>query len=196
MSRRLALARGLLHLFVRNFVAREFVANDEAQAIVRRQVALVVDGKIAQRARVRVVLRNHGIQIVVRHAAAGAAAERILAPDVLPLRERARRVEAAAGKHDLAVEARLRVLKGVDLDHATHFSAVLRGNARGVDAHRLHVVGFNLRSEAGRAIVGQRDAVDHKLGLIFRTARMQDGIAFVEPAGLRVHQVLQRTARN
>ncbi len=88
-------------------------------------------------------------------------------------------VKAAAGKHDLAVETWLRILQRVHLDHAAHFSAIFRGNARGIDAHRLHVVRFNLRAEAGRAIVRQRNAIDHKLRLIFRAARMQDGIAFV-----------------
>ena len=53
-------------------------------AIVRRKVALVIDGKIAQRSGVRVILWNHWIQIVVRHAAVGAGSEGILAPDVLP----------------------------------------------------------------------------------------------------------------
>ena len=193
--RSLALARGLLHLFVRNIVARDFVANDESQAIFRRQVALVVDRKIAQRAGIRIVLRNHGIQIVVGHAAAGAGAECILAPGVLAFRESAGRIKATAGKHYLAVETWLRILQRVHFDHAAHFSAIFGGNARGVDAHRLHIVGVHRRSEAGRAIVRQRNAVDHKLGLILRAAGMQDGIAFVQPAGLRIHQVLQGTAR-
>ena len=188
-------AQPLLHLFVRNVVAREFVADDEAQAIVGREVALVMDRKIAQRARIRVVLRNHGVQIMVGHAAAGAGAQRVLAPDILPLRESAGRIKAAAGKHHLAVKTRLRILQRVDLDHASHFPAIFRGNAGGVDAHRLHVVRFNLRSEAGRAIIRQRDAIHHKLRLILRAARMQHGIAFVQPAGLRIHQILQRTAR-
>jgi len=43
---------------------------------------------------------------------------------------------------------------GVDLDH----SAILRPysrNSSGIDAHRLHIIGFNLWAEAGRAIVRQ-----------------------------------------
>ena len=101
----LALAGSLLHLFIRNIVARELLAHDESQAIFRRQLALVIDRKIAQRARIRIVLRHHGIQIVVCRAAAGAAAECILAPDVLPLRGSSGRVKTAAGKHYLAVES-------------------------------------------------------------------------------------------
>ena len=41
----LPLARRLLHLLVGNVVAREFVANDESQAVFWRQVALVVGRK-------------------------------------------------------------------------------------------------------------------------------------------------------
>ena len=57
----LALARGLLHLFVRNVVARELMANDKAQTILRRQVPLVIGRKISQRTGIREVLRNHRI---------------------------------------------------------------------------------------------------------------------------------------
>ena len=83
------------------------MANDEAYAIVRRQVTLVMDRKIAQRACVRKIFRNHRVQIMIRHAAAGAEAQRILAPGVLPLGKRARRIKAAAGKHYLSVETGL-----------------------------------------------------------------------------------------
>ena len=49
-------------------------------------------------------------------------------------------------------------------------------------------------TKAGRAIVGQRNAIDHKLRLVFGAARMQHRIAFVEPARLRIDQVLNRAA--
>jgi hypothetical protein len=91
----------------------------------------------------------------------------------------------------LAMETGLLILKGVELDDAAHLAAVLGGNAGGVDAHGLDVVGFNLGAEAGGAVVGERDAIDDELGLILRAARVQNGVAFVEPAGLRVHEVLQ-----
>ena len=57
-----------------------------------------------------------------------------------------------------------------------------------------HAVGFDFRPEAGRAIVCERNTVHHKLSLIFRSTRMQHRISFVEPARLRIHQVLQRAA--
>ena len=87
------------------------------------------------------------------------------------------------------------VSRGIHLDHAAHLPSVLGRNAGRVDAHRLNVVGLDLRAIAGRAVVGQRDAIEHELGLVFRAARMEDRVAFVEPSRLRVHQVLQRTAR-
>ena len=92
------------------------------------------------------------------------------------------------------MEAGLRVLRGVDLDDAAHLAAVFGGDAGGVDAERLDVVGFDLGAEAGGAIVGEGDAVDDELGLIFRAAGMEDGVAFVEPAGLGVDEVLQGAA--
>ena len=44
---------------------------------------------------------------MVGHTAAGAGAEGVPIPDVLALRRRSSRIEAAAGKCDLAVETRL-----------------------------------------------------------------------------------------
>ena len=89
----------------------------------------------------------------------------------------------------------LRIAQRIDFDHAAHLASVLGGKARGVDRHRVDIVGADLRTKAGRTIVGQRNAIDHKLRLILGAARMQHGIAFVEPARLRVHQVLDGAAR-
>ena len=47
---------------------------------------------------------------------------------------------------------------------------------------------------ARRTVVGERNSIEHKLGLVFRPARMEDGIALVQPSRLRIHQVLQRAA--
>src|ERR1700735_1520354 len=116
---------------------------------------------------------------MIRHAAAVTEAKCILAPDVLSLGECTGGVKAAAGQNDLAVKAGLRILKRVDLNHPSHFSSIFSGEASSVDAHRLHVVSFNLRSEARRAIIGERDAVHDKLSLVLGTPRMQDGVAFV-----------------
>ena len=91
---------------------------------------------------------------MVRHAAAGAGAERVLAPGVLYFRKSAGRVKAAAGKHCFAVETGLRILQCVNLDHAPHFPAIFGGETRGIDAQRIDTIGVNLRAEAGRAVVG------------------------------------------
>ena len=183
--------RTLLNLFVGKFVSRKLLPQNNVQPVPGSQVALVMGGEISDSAGVRVVLRNHGIQIVAGHIAAGAHAEGILSPDVLPLRKRPRRVETASGKHRLPVEAGLRVLQGVDLDDSPHFSTVLSRNARSINAHRLHIVGFDLRPEAGGTVVRKGNTVHDELCLVFGAAGMQDGVAFVQPAGLRVHQVLE-----
>ncbi len=61
---------------------------------------------------------------------------------------------------------------------------------------RLHIVCVNGGTETGRAIIRQRNAIDHKLSLILRAAGMQNCISFVEPAWLRIHQILQGSAGN
>src|SRR5208282_6406041 len=115
---------------------------------------------------------------------ASAGSKRVPPPAVLAPSCGASRIEAAAGEHHLTVKTWLSVLECVDFNHSSHFSSVFRRNACGVNAQRLQVVSVHGRSEAGRAIVGQRDAIDYKLRLILRAAGMQDGIAFIEPAGL------------
>ena len=103
--RGLALARGLLHLFVRNIVARELMADDKAKAIVGRQVALDSGPKN------RPACRCSSSFAEPRDSDSGPSCCRWrCAPNVFlpqtycPFRERAGRVKAAAGKHHLAVE--------------------------------------------------------------------------------------------
>ena len=86
------------------------------------------------------------------------------------------------------------VFRGGYFDDAAEFSSVLGGNVRGVDAHGLHVVGFNFGAEARRAIIGERHAVHYELRLILRTPRVQYGVALVEPARLGIHQVYDGAA--
>ena len=93
--------------------------------------------------------------IVVSHAATGARAKRILAADVLSLRESVGRIEAAGRNHYRAVEASLGILKSIHLDHTTHLPAIFRRNARREDAQRLHVVRLKRGSEARGPIVRQ-----------------------------------------
>src|SRR5580704_10779851 len=86
------------------------------------------------------------------------------------------------------------VFRGGYFDDAAEFSAVLGRKVRGIDAHGLHVVGFNFGAEAGRAIVRKRHAVHYELRLILRTPRVQYGVALVEPARLGIHQVYDGAA--
>ena len=68
------------------------------------------------------------------------------------------------------METGLRVAQRVDFDDSAHFASVLGGNAGGVDGEGVDVVGFEFGAEAGRAIIGERNAVDHELRLILGTA--------------------------
>ena len=92
------------------------------------------------------------------------------------------------------MEAGLGVAQGVDLDDAAHFASIFGGDAGGVDGEGVDVIGFDFGAEAGRTIVGEGNAIDDELGLILGAAGMEDGIAFVEPAGLRVDEIGQRAA--
>ena len=86
------------------------------------------------------------------------------------------------------------VLERVDLDYPTHLAPEFRGNPGGIDGQRIDVIGVDLRTKPRRAVVRERDSIKHKLGLIFRSSGMKHRVAFIRPAGLRIHQVLQRTA--
>src|ERR1700740_1531168 len=130
------------------------------------------------------------------HTAAGASTESILSPDVLGLTKSSRRIEAAARKDELAMEPGRGILQRVDFYHASHFSAIFSGDSCRIDAHRLHIICFDLRAKAGRAMVREGNAIHNELRLIFRAARMQDGIAFIQPARLRIDEILQRAPRN
>jgi hypothetical protein len=99
------------------------------------------------------------------------------------------RCRSCRRKERLRRASRLFVAKRVDFDHASHFSSVLRGNAGSVDGQRVHVVGFDLGTKAGRAIIGERNAIDDELGLILRASGVEHSVAFVEPARLRIDQV-------
>ena len=92
------------------------------------------------------------------------------------------------------MEAVAEVVGRVELDDAAHLATVFGGEVRGVDAHGVDVVGFDFGAEAGGAVVLQRNAIDDDLGLIFGAARVEHGVAFVQPAGLGVHEVLQGAA--
>src|SRR5258708_6212594 len=93
-----------------------------------------------------------------------------------------------------AVQARTCVFVRVDFDDASHLASVLRGNAGSIDGQRASVIGLNLGTGSGRAIVGQRDSVDNELSLIFGASGMQHPAAFIDPSGLRVHEVGKRAA--
>ena len=97
----------LLQLLVGNLVARQFVPNDESKAIFGSEVALVTEREIARGARIGVILRDHGIQIMVGHAAAGAGAHRYSFPRILPCAKR-RPYQSCLRENRLRRESRLR----------------------------------------------------------------------------------------
>src|SRR5580704_9298775 len=93
------------------------------------------------------------------------------------------------------MQALIRIALGIEFHDSAHLSSVLRGKAGSVDAHRVQIVGSNLRTKAWRAIVSERNAINHELRLVFRPAWMQHRIPFVEPSRLGVDKILYRSAR-
>src|ERR1700730_1950358 len=191
----LPLAGGLLELFVRNAKPRELVADTEAKAVAVGKISLVTDGEITRSASVRIVLNNGRIQIAIGPITAGAGTQCVFSPGVLDPGIGGHRIKAAARKNRLAMQAQASVCGGVHFDDAAHLSPILGRNVRRVDAQGLNIVRFYFRAKAGRAIVREGNAVNDKLGLVFGAARMQNGVALIEPSGLRTDEILQRTAR-
>ena len=79
------------------------------------------------------------------------------------------------------MQTRLLVLDRVYLDHAAHLASILGRYARRINAHRLHIIRFECGTKAGRAIVSERNAIENKLRLIFRT-RAGAGLRFLRKA--------------
>ena len=143
----LALTRRLLNLLVGHEKTGKFVADGETQAVVIGEIALIARAEITRGAVVGVVLEDRRIQIAVGHRAFSADSERVLSPSVLGQKVAIGSGEAAARQYGFAVEALTGILAGDHLDDTAHFSSILGGNARGVDAHRLDVIGLDLRSK-------------------------------------------------
>ena len=173
----------LLHIFVGDGIAREFMADNQGQTVFLGQVALIVHSKTGGGAIVGVILRDHGVEIMVCHVAGGTQAEGISLPRVLILSIDSGRIVTAAEKSELSVKPGIAVFESIDLNHATHLAAKFRGNAGGIDLQGFGIIGFYLWAEAGRTVVGEGNAIHNELGLIFRTPGVKDGVAFVEPTG-------------
>jgi len=87
----------LLDLFVGNFVAGEFVADAEAEAVAGGKIAVVTDGEIADGTGVGKVLRDNGVEIVAGLAAVGGNSKIVFSPAVLELSKTTSVVKTAPG---------------------------------------------------------------------------------------------------
>src|SRR5215831_18015721 len=82
----LTLTRRLLHLLVRNLKARKLMSSNQTPTITRCYVSLVMQREIACRSAIGIVLRHDGVQVMFRHVAGSAAAQRAIVPGILRLR--------------------------------------------------------------------------------------------------------------
>ena len=85
----------LLHKFVRDLEAREFVADACREAVIEREVALVLDGEVCRGALVGKVLRYDWVKVMAGAATGGACQYRVFAPGVLQLSKGLESVVAA-----------------------------------------------------------------------------------------------------
>jgi hypothetical protein len=79
--------------------------------------------------------------------------------------------------------------RGYHFDDAAELSTVLCRVAAGQNAHGMHVVGIELWRKGRRAIVRDRQAVDHVLHLVLRAARVQNAVGFEQPPRFGVYDV-------
>ncbi len=145
----LELPRGLLQLFVGDLIARESMADNQAQAVFRREFALVVQRKISGRAVVGVILGNHRVEIMARSCSRRRSRQGYSAAMNIEPGHSFRPYQSCRRKDaDLSVKPRLRGPQRIDLNDAAHLSAKFRGNAGGINLEGIDVVGFDFRSEA------------------------------------------------
>ncbi len=133
--------------------------------------------------RIEIAIGGHGFD----GEPGGGAAGRVLARRVA-----AHAGEAASFERGHAVEAGPRVARRAQFDDAAQLAAELGRIPGRAHSHRLELVDAQRLGERGRAIVAQRDTVDHVLHLVFRPARMQDAVGFQQPAGLGGDQIDER----
>src|SRR5580658_4108945 len=134
------------------------MADNESQAVFRREFPLITRRKTAAGTVIGVILRDHRIEIVGRHVSRGSYAKRISFPCVLVLSAGPSCVIGAAEKGKLSVKSWILVLESIDLNHTAHLPAKFRGNTSGIDREGFDVIGFGtLRAKARRTIVGKRN---------------------------------------
>ncbi len=90
-----------------------------------------------------------------------------------------KRFKTPAARFQSTVPPRGRVFFGHQLDHSAKLASVFRGIARSHHPNGFHVTGVHRWSKSRRAILRQRNAVNHVLHLIFRAARVQRPIRFI-----------------
>ena len=190
----LALAGLLLDEFVGNQEAHDIVNDGEAQAVAFGKFALVGSGKAAGVAAIGEVGEHRRIEITIGVKTVAADRETVFSRGVGKRGGAAGAGKAAAIHVELAVKTSGHVFYGGDFDDAAKFAAVLGGKSGGQHAHGIDIVGVEFRGERGRAILRERQAVENILHIVFRAARVQHAVGFVEPAGLLIDEVAEISA--
>ncbi len=96
---------------------------------------------------------------------------------------------AARLQSDLAGVAPVARAARVQCDDAAEPASVFCWNAGRENVHGFEFIVLEGRCKPDRAVIVERDAVDHILRVVFRPARMQHGVGFQQPAGHRGHHI-------
>ena len=93
------------------------------------------------------------------------------------------------------MEARRDILRATDVHYSAKLPPILGRITRSQHAHGFDLIGIERWRKRWRTILCQRQSVEDKLHVVFRTARMQHAVRFINPPGLIVDEIGKRSAR-
>src|ERR1700688_2534044 len=96
---------------------------------------------------------------------------------------------------ELPMEAVGHIFHGGYFHDAAELATVFGGKCGGQHAHRFHVVGVTLRRKGWRAILGERQPIENILHIVFRSARMQNAVSFIQRPGVLIGEGRELLAR-
>jgi len=187
----LTLERLLLHQLIGNQEAHCTMDHRDAQPVAIRKIPLVGSGKTVRVSAIREILEHRRIQVAIGMKTVAACGKTILPRAVEKRRSPGYGGKTSAPGVELAVNSPGRIFGGYHFDDAAELSSIFRREIRRQNAHGLDLVRVERRRERGRPVLRQWQSVEHILHIVFRPARVQRAIPFVEPSGLIVHQVRQ-----
>ena len=181
----LPLAGFLLDKVIRHEEAGSIRASVEGQPVARTQIAREAQVDTSGLPVVCEVLDRRRIQVSVRRTTLDSDGDCRSVPSVL-VRRRSDPGVLARGASALQVRCKVVALQSsssrIECDHAAQPATVFGWNASREDTYGFEFSVLERGRESDGPVVVQRHAVNHVLGVVFGTARMQDGVGLEQPA--------------